>query len=366
MSRASVQLVVAWALIAANAVVIILVCLSARKLGVFADAALLATLCVVGGVLVIKLPHNLEAWLLLIVASFGSLAAFARFEGGWVPPLGLISTQLLLRFPNGELPSPRWRWFSWATVCYVTALTVILSAANPATEEGDPNSLYVSWLHGFDAVVVLFPVFSIASVASLVIRFRQAGAVEREQIRWIAWAAATVAVIYTATLAASFDSPWGEGAGPVLYAMQAVALLSFALVPLAIGVAVLKYRLYDIDRIISRTTSYAVVTGLVLATYVLIVALGSRLLPDSSSLAVAAATLAAAGLFRPLLKRVQASVDKRFNRERYNATRAVDAFGKQLREVVDADAVAGSLSLAVHQTLEPGHVRLWLRDSGSR
>lgn len=363
-SRAGAQLVVAWALIAANTVVIILQFVFARSLTVIGGAALLATLAVVGGVLVIKLPQNLEAWLLLIVASFGSLAAVARFEGGWVPSLGLISTQLLLRFPNGELPSPRWRWFSWATVGYVAVLTVVVSTANPVTEEGDPNSLYVTWLHGSDALVVLFPVFSIASAASLVIRFRRAGAVEREQVRWIVWAAAFVAVIFTVTLVASFDSPWGEGAGPLLSVMQTGAVLSFALIPLAIGVAVLKYHLYEIDRIISRTTSYAVVTGLVLATYVSIVALGSRLLPDSSTLAVVAATLAAAALFRPLLRRVQASVDKRFNRERYNASRTVDAFGKKLREVVDTDTVADSLSLAVHQTLEPGQVGLWLRDTG--
>jgi hypothetical protein len=138
--------------------------------------------------------------------------------------------------------------------------------------------------------------------------------------------------------------------------------MSFALIPISIGVAVLKYRLYDVDRVISRTTSYTIVTGLVFITYGAVIAISSRLMPDSSTLAVAAATLVAAAAFRPLLKRVQAVVDKRFNRERYNAAQTLSAFGRHLRDVVDTEAVTASLIGAVGSTLQPSQAIVWLRD----
>ena len=355
------RIAVAWVLIAANCAVIGMSLAFARGLGDVAGIALLACFIVVGGLLVIKQPDNSEAWLLLIIGTAWSTAFVTPFEGGWVIPLGLMGTQLVLRFPNGELPSPRWRWFSTATIVYLGLLAFVVTTSDPITEDGLTNSFYISWVHVGAILIMLLPIAIGVSVASFVIRFRRASPVERQQIRWIAWAAATVGVVYTVTLLLSLSSPWGKDAPPALQALQNVALLSFALIPLSIGVAVLKYRLYDIDRVISRTTSYAIVTGLLVATYGIVVTLLGRLVPDSSSLAVAAATLAAAATFRPLLHRVQSAVDRRFNRARYNSVQTVEMFASQLRQVVDPDTVADDLLEVVSETMEPTDVGLWIR-----
>jgi hypothetical protein len=134
-----------------------------------------------------------------------------------------------------------------------------------------------------------------------------------------------------------------------------------SLIPIACGIAILRYHLYDIGRIISRTTSYAIVTAAVLVVYAAVIASFTRLVPDSSDLAVAAATLVAAALARPLLRRVQAAVDRRFNRTRYDAQHTVDTFGSQLRSEIDADTVSGELVWAVRRALEPREVTLWVR-----
>jgi hypothetical protein len=205
----------------------------------------------------------------------------------------------------------------------------------------------------------------VASVVSLVIRFRHADGVQRQQIRWIAWAAAMVTVIYVAVLTASISSPWGKDAPPLLSFFQNVALLSFCLVPLAIGVAVLKYRLYEIDRLVSRTTTYLLVSGLLVGAYLALVALGSHLASGSSPLTVAIATLVVAAAFRPLLRRIQATVDKQFNRERYDAGRTIDAFAKQLPEVVDNQVVADRLVSAIRVSLQPARVNIWINERES-
>ncbi len=361
--RAWPRTATAWVLVAVNVAVLGVVLVFSRTFSDFAAALLLASFVLVGGVLVLKLPKNTEAWLLLIIATAWSFAFVAPFDGSWVPPVGLMTTQLLLRFPDGSLPSPRWRWFSRATLGLIVVLSFVVTSADKVSEAGNTNDFYVSWAQWFGPLLLLLPLSMVVCAISLVVRYRSGRAAEREQIRWLAWASATVATIYIVTLSLSINSPWDNNSGTPLGLLQTGALLSFALIPLSIGVAVLRYRLYDIDRIISRTTSYAVVTGLVLVTYVAVVTLGTRLLPGSSSLAVAAATLAAAAVFRPLLNHVQASVDKRFNRERYNAVLAVDAFSQQLRDVVDTTSVADILLDTVRGTLEPSQASLWLRDT---
>jgi hypothetical protein len=145
---------------------------------------------------------------------------------------------------------------------------------------------------------------------------------------------------------------------------DALFALALALIPLSCGLAILRYHLYDIDRIISRTTSYAIVTGLLLGVYVAIVGTASGLLHTESPLIVAAATLAAAALARPVLRRVQVAVDRRFNRSRYDAMRTVDAFGARLRDQVDPHRVSEDLESAVHAALQPEHVGLWTRPAG--
>jgi hypothetical protein len=352
----------AWLLITLNVLVLGGLIVMANGVADLGSALLLASFAIPGGLLALKRPDNLEAWMLLIIGTTWSLAFITPFEGGWAIPLGLMGTQLLLRFPNGTLlASPWWQCFSTASLCYLLLLTFVLSTGGPVNEGGGTNAYYISWVPPSLAILILlFPVVIGISVFSLVRRFRRAASVEREQIRWITWAAATSGVLYSVTLLASIGSDWGAGAPPLLSVLQAAALLSFCLLPMSIYVAVLKYRLFDIDRIISRTTSYVVVTGLLLATYGAVVATLTRLVPGSSSLAVAAATLAAAAAFRPLLRRVQLRVDARFNRERYDAVKTVEQFASDLRQIVDPDVVIDDLLAVVGHTLEPTTVRLWI------
>ncbi len=182
-------------------------------------------------------------------------------------------------------------------------------------------------------------------------------------MKWLAGAAAAVASVYLLmmliswlyTLSDSIQPPWLDTLGNF-------SILAFVLIPIAIGIAVLRYGLYGIDRLISRTLSYAVITGTLLVMYLVLVTTVSRIAPSSSSLAVAASTLAVAALFQPLRRRVQTAVDSRFNRARYDADRTVEAFTRTLREEVDLDAVRSGLIAAVHGTLQPTTARLWLRE----
>lgn len=361
------RVVLAWLLIIANAVALVVFLSFASSFGDVAAAPLIATFTGVGGLVAIKQPDNAIAWLLLAIGTAWSTAFMLPFEGGWVVPLGLMGTQLMLRFPTGALPSPRWTWFSVATLVLIIVLAFAVSTAEPLRESGDgANPYYLSWVKPLAPLILLLPVSILVSTASLVVRYRRAGLVEREQIRWLAWAAGTVATIYTVTLLGSIRTSWTGDTTTFIGLLQTLSLLSFFLIPVAIGIAVLKYRLYEIDRLISRTASYAIVTGLLLATYGVMVALISRLLPDSSDLATAVATLTAAAAFRPMLRRVQVAVDRRFNRERYNAEQTVDAFARELRDVVDADAVADVLLSTIESTLQPGRATFWLRASDTR
>ncbi len=361
-TRLSGRVLAAWALIILNCALIIGAAALSGSFSVAGFAFLPATFVVVGGVIVLKAGDNVEGWLLLLIGTLWSVSEVTPFEGSWVLPLGLMTTQLLLRFPDGQLPSPRWRWFSNLSLAYLIVSAFIGTCGSKFNEDGTVNPFYLPWLSPLDFLVLFLPMAIIVSVVSLVIRFRHADGMQRQQIRWIAWAAATVTAIYVVVLAASLNSLWGEGAPPVLRFFQNVALLSFCLVPVAIGVAVLKYRLYEIDRLVSRTTSYLLVSGVLVGAYLAVVTLGSHMASGSSSLTVTIATLAVAAAFRPLLRRTQASVDKRFNRERYNAVRTVDLFAKQLREVVDNQVVADRLASAVQGSLQPTQVTLWMSE----
>ena len=363
MSVPTGRALLAWILIIGNTAVLGVVLALTHGFDGVTSGVLLASFIAVGGVLALKRPDNSEAWWLLAVATGWAIAFVVPFDGSWVPPLGVMTTQLLLRFPDGALPSPRWKWFSVASIVLIVLLTFTITTSDPMSESGDgSNPYYLSWARVFVPLILLLPVFMIASAASLVVRYRRADDTQRQQIRWLAWAASTVTVIYVVTLLVSINSPWSSDAGSAIGLLQGFSLMSFALIPISIGVAVLKYRLYDVDRVISRTTSYTIVTGLVFVTYGAVIAITSRLMPDASTLAVAAATLVAAAAFRPLLKRVQAVVDKRFNRERYNAAQTLSAFGRHLRDVVDTEAVTASLIGAVGSTLQPSRAVVWLRD----
>ena len=194
----------------------------------------------------------------------------------------------------------------------------------------------------------------IVAAIGLVLRFRRARGVERQQLRWFALAATLSAI------AIVMDMVLGEAYGNSDFA-NAFVPLTMAFIPIACGIAITRHGLYEIDRILSRTLSYALVTGVVVATYALVVTSVSRLAPESNTLAVAGATLAAAAIFRPVLRRVQDVVDRRFNRARFDSAQEVDAFAARLRDSVDADATAADLRETVERTLAPGSIAVWTR-----
>jgi len=280
-----------------------------------------------------------------------------------------MGSHLLLRFPDGRLPSPRWRPVSWLATAVVVVLPVLVTTASQVSDSTTPpggsNPYYVAWTEPLAALILLLPAVMLISATSLWVRYRRADDVQRHQIRWLVYAAAIVVGWYVLVFAVSLSydalvgldsgqSSWfGTGYPAWLLAMQLLALVSFLFIPAAFAVAILRYRLYDIDRLISRTLSYAAVSGLVLVTYALVVTSVTRLLPDSSTLAVAAATLAAAALARPLLRRVQDVVDRRFDRSRYNAELAVEQFGARLRSEIRLDEVQALLLGTVQGTLQP-------------
>jgi hypothetical protein len=290
----------------------------------------------------------------------GYLAGFAN--GAVFLSLSLTGFVLLLT-PTGKVPSPRWRW--WARV-QVAALVVafLTSALAPMPlypeypEIGNP--LGVAALAD-GPLTAAFPVGALlilaglmAGAVSLLSRFRRAHGLERLQLRWLAMGAALAAVALLVALTALVV----EGDGVVL---QAAVGICVALLPLATGAAILRYRLYDLDRIISRTLAYGLLTVLLGLGYAGVVLGLGRLLPQGSSLAVAAATLAVAAVFQPARRRIQAAVDRRFNRRRHDAGQTIAAFSARLRDQVDLDTLTAELLTVVDQTMQPTQASLWLR-----
>ena len=274
--------------------------------------------------------------------------------------LSLLVFLVLQLFPDGEALSPRWRLLVRATV----GVTVIGILASTLSAQEDFTSSFPTLEHPMQVLRepmagVLFYGAQFASLllfalsaVSVILRYLRSRGVERLQMKWIATAGGVVAIAFVAT------ALWPRFIEPVI-----VFAVLMPLVPVSCGIAIMRYRLYEIDRIVSRTTSYALVTGVLIAVYVALVTAVSWLLPDSSSnaLAVAAATLAAAALFRPLLSRVQAAVDSRFNRARYDAEHSVQEFADRLRNEVDPDLVLTDLVTVLGHTVQPVDVSLWLR-----
>jgi hypothetical protein len=219
-------------------------------------------------------------------------------------------------------------------------------------------------LGAFNALVLLLGLCMVGCAAGLVTRYRRSRGVERLQLKWLALAAAVVGcgyLLFTLTSAYA-DLTDAESMPAWLDIASSALILAFVLIPLSIGIAVLRYGLYGIDRLISRTVTYLAITFTLVAVYVVLVTLVSRLTPSGNSLAVATSTLVVAALFQPLRRRVQERVDRRFNRGRYDAQRTVDAYTSRLRSQVDLDAVSSDLLHVVHETLQPASAGLWLRD----
>jgi hypothetical protein len=308
-----------------------------------------------------------DPWVDQLQRSGRPLPVAARYlvligENFWAVGITLAITLPLLLLPDGRLRSPRWRPVAVAAVAG-TALTVVGGCLDPAptTQTLEPIAKPFA-LHGWAgavAAVVNWTGFAIlfasvpAAALCAVLRFRGSQGIERQQLRWVAFGAAASVVGPLAAIALAV-----LGVLPSADAFSYPLLLS---VPLAIAVAVLRYRLWDLDRLISRTVAYLLVTALLLVPYLLILPATTRLAGGAGSLAVAAATLAAAAAFSPLRRRVQQVVDRRFNRRRYDAARTVDAFSVRLRDQVDLDALHGELLGVVDQTMQPTQAHLWLR-----
>jgi hypothetical protein len=341
----------------------------------------------VGAVVAARRPAHPVGWLLLGIAlSLTGTAATAQYfvygllvRPGALPAaryavlyqpattftaLTLIGFVLLLT-PTGSLPSPRWRWLARVMAVTPAVLVLVVTLAGGPV---DPRYQALDGpfdLRGLDGVLLAANQVALAvtfvglgaAAVSLVGRFRHARGVERLQLRWVALAAVLVGLGAVGVL---FSLAVGGSAAGTLFDLAVGCCL--VVPPVATGAAVLRYRLYDLDRIVSRTLSYGLLTLLLGGGYALVVlGLGQLLGRDSSSLVVAAATLAVAAAFQPARRRVQRLVDRRFNRRRYDAARTVDAFAARLREQVDLDALSAELLAVVDQTMQPTMASLWLR-----
>jgi hypothetical protein len=340
-----------------------------------------------GAVLAGRRPRHPVGWLLLAlgtsVAVDGVVSGYAIYGAvarpGSLPgarPLAVYAESVtlvarvclgfvLLLTPTGSLPSPRWRW--WARVMAVVPVAWLAAKALVPRPLYPPfqsvaNPLAVHVLAGparivWAAAALVMNAGLVVAFASLVVRFRRAGGLERQQLRWVALAAALSAMLLVVALAAQ-----ALGNQPVVNWAAGILL---AILPLAIGAAVLRYRLYDLDRIVSRTLTYGLLTVLLGGGYAAVVLGLGGLLGRDSSLAVAAATLVVAALFQPARRRVQAAVDRRFNRRHYDTTQTVEAFSARLREQVDLDTLSADLLTVAEETMQPTSVSLWLRPSSS-
>jgi len=277
----------------------------------------------------------------------------------WYPLIALATVGTLLLYPNG-LPSRRWRPVLWLLALTVTAMTVSSALVRDVDfgkhKVHNPiGVLHVSAVEHtwpWPMLNVMFAVVLLASVVSLGVRFRRSTGLVRAQLKWFFLVAGFLAV--TLILALTAPSENDSAVGNALLSIGLTAL------PAACGIAISRYRLYDIDRIVSRSVGYMIVTGVVVGFYVGVVALIDGVLGFSSSIAAAASTLAAAALFQPLRRRVQRSVDRRFDRAAYDARRTVEHFAAQLRDEVDVDAVRGELLDVVSSAVVPAQASLWL------
>ena len=279
------------------------------------------------------------------------------------PLLGLLPLTILL-FPDGRVPSRRWRRLLFgyfavgvADMIALAQMSVYLVSHHRTQVDASGHPIFATHLvQVIEAPVALvFFAMWILAVGYQVISWRRAAGVIRQQLNWLMAGSAGCLIAFVAATPTSSAHGFWEVVSGVLY-------LGIAALPAGMGVAIMRYRLYEINRIISRTLAYAIVTGLLVGVYAGLVLLATRELSVSSPVAVAVATLAAAALFNPLRRRVQLRVDRRFNRARYDADQIVTAFARRLHETVDLDSVRDDLTRVVHQTLEPAHVSVWINE----
>jgi uncharacterized membrane protein YjjB (DUF3815 family) len=354
-------------------------------------APLLAMLVGLLGMLVARRqPRNPEGWLLLGLAvadlavvdsglyavldyrvrhgqlPLGEAAVFIKDTAG--TPLICVFALVILLFPDGRLTRrSAWVLWSYLAVVAVAAVGVLAGEAGALAGQhiqvdvnggysgpGSPSGVLAVLATIGGPALAAVPLFWVAFAARQVLAWRRSAGDRRAQLKWL-MAGAVLAVAGLALIAAGPSKDQTPGR-----IVRDVAFLALAALPVAIGVGILKYHLYDIDRLISRTLSYTLVTGVLVGVYAGLVLLATEVFRFHNTVAVAASTLAVAALFNPLRRRVQHAVDRRFNRARYDAEATVAAFAAALKDAVDLDAIRDDLASVVHQALEPAHVSVWI------
>jgi hypothetical protein len=347
----------------------------------------------VGVVAARRQPRNAVAWLLIgvaVVAMFEIVAnlylvldyrrhhgdlplgpVFVYWVGGYTLLPILFGMPAILLFPNGRTPSKRWRRVLQAYLALATLFMLAQFAGWESVSVGrhfqidirgnTPNDAPLASVAGFAwALTPLFLLCWLGFVGHQLRAWRHSTGEQRAQLKWLISGGA-ICVLSCVTLVV-----FGDGSSGTARVAADLSTAGIAALPISIGVGILRYRLYEIDRLISRTLSYAILTGLLVGVFVGIIALATDVLPFSSPVAVAASTLAAAALFNPLRRRVQHAVDRRFNRSRYDAEEIVTAFTARLRDAVDLDTVRQELLRAVDGAVQPAHASVWLRPTAQR
>jgi disulfide bond formation protein DsbB len=358
----------------------------AHQFGAVGQSMLMIPFAAVGALVASRQPRNPIGWLLLaiaVTASYGADAGFYAVRAyhidhhglplsrlavfltqGWASMLVLLPLPILF-FPDGKISRP-WRWTLGAYIALMAVLVghLVITDFGAFTEHtvridssGELKQLGSSsgGGAGFAVVILAFLAISLSWVVRQVVLYRRSRGDLRQQLKWLL--AGGSFAVFGFFLAVTI----GSGNYGVFSVVGKVGFLGLIALPISIGIGILRYRLYDVDRLISRTLSYALLTGLLVGVFAGVVLLTTHVLPFSSPVGVAASTLAAAGLFSPLRSRLQWLVDRRFNRARYDAEATVAAFGARLRDAVDVETVLDELAATAGRSLEPAHVTVWIR-----
>ncbi len=357
----------------------------------------------VGALIASNRPENPIGWIclavgiiwmiMLISSSYGGYGLLAKpgsvpfpaaigslGEWMWAPAVGLLGIYLILLFPDGRLPSRRWRPLAW-----LSGVAIVLVSAGFALSPGPMDTLpgirnpfgleKYPWVADATlSLTLLIPVCILASAVSLVLRYHRSRGEEREQIKWLAFAASIVGLGFSSYVIPGNILPDDAGGADRLWEnlLEDAVTLSFAGVPVAVGIAILRYRLYEIDVLINRTLVYGSLTATLAMVYFGGVAAAQAIFraltgqQEQPQLAIVVSTLVIAALFNPLRRRIQSFIDRRFYRRKYDAAKTLEAFSAKLREETDLDRLGDELVGAVRETMQPAHVSLWLRPDDSK
>ncbi len=352
------------------------------------NTVLAVSFSIIGAIIAFRLPANPLGWLFCaaactiavayLSAEYAIYALLARPDSlpagealawlaawAWIPSIGCIVLSLLL-FPNGRLPSSGWRWLAWLSVLSTIAgaVWVALSPGEIVNLGSIRNPLGIEGLPGgYKPVQTIMPaLLFVAAVSTLGLRLLRTRGIEHQQIKWPAFTAVVAtggSVLYDTAISEAIGLRWLEWAG---YVVVISALVGF---PISIGIAMVRYRLYDIDFVINRTLVYGALTVVLVAVYfggiVVLQRIFVALTGQKSTLAVVASTLVIAALFNPLRRRIQSFIDRRFYRRKYDARKTLESFSAKLRDETDLDALSDDLVGVVRETMQPAHVSLWLR-----